>query len=354
MAIVKMKRLGLLAMRGRPGSDTAMRFRAWAVWKSASPHWGPRAMRMPHRQSSCWRASLRRIDGPSPMRRRATTTDSAPWKCCGMMARNGAVFFRRSPAPAGDEPYARQAMAQRRRAAVADVLVRGRPGSEPPCWRSRKSWPHSALSLAPWVGLDGARGGRPSTPDMPAGVAAPRLGGAGKRPPRAVQNASELACLTQASASRELRYCLLVCRSSVQDAVLEALRGFGWARMDLSGCEVAQPGRATGPFVPQQAQVRAGLEQGPRAAGRHARPNGRIVPRIRQGLCRHIHLQESRALLRDTRRAFFCRARAPAGRWEEVQAALASTPVRGKLLTRRKASTRRCRCSRKTTGSPGR
>ena len=52
---------------------------------------------------------------------------------------------------------------------------------------------------------------------------------------RTVEEASELAQLIQASAGREVRYCLLVCHKSAQEAVLEALRDFGWSRVPLNG-----------------------------------------------------------------------------------------------------------------------
>ena len=43
------------------------------------------------------------------------------------------------------------------------------------------------------------------------------------------------------------------------------------------------PGERQGPLCPAGTGT-GGFGTGPRAAGRHARPNGRIVPRIRQGL----------------------------------------------------------------------
>ena len=52
---------------------------------------------------------------------------------------------------------------------------------------------------------------------------------------RTVEEASELAQLIQASAGREVRYCLLVCHKSAQEAVLEALRDFGWSKVSLNG-----------------------------------------------------------------------------------------------------------------------
>lgn len=60
---------------------------------------------------------------------------------------------------------------------------------------------------------------------------------------RTVEEASELAQLIQASAGREVRYCLLVCHKSAQEAVLEALRDFGWSKVSLNGLDRDGPGK---------------------------------------------------------------------------------------------------------------
>ena len=205
--------------------------------------------------------------------------------------------------------------------AVADVLEADRQVTA--LLAQQEKLAAQRASLAPWLGLDVPLC-TASTPDMLVQFGTLTAGRPLEEATRAVQNASELACLTQASASRELRYCLLVCHSSVQDAVLEALRGFGWARMDLSGWNgtARESDRA---LCAQQAQVRAGLEQA-RAVGRHARPNGRIVPRIRQGLAGYSPAGKPRPSAGHPSGFFFCRGWVPAGRWEEVQAALAKYP----------------------------
>ena len=48
-----------------------------------------------------------------------------------------------------------------------------------------------------------------------------------------LQTAGELAQLTEVSADRDFRYCLLMCHSSQSEAALEALKALGWSRANL-------------------------------------------------------------------------------------------------------------------------
>ncbi len=100
MAIVKMKRLGLLAMR-EDREAILHALQGLGCVEISEPTLGPQGDEDAAPAEQLLASLFRRIHGPLPMRRRATTMHSAPWKCCGMMARKGAVFFRRSPAPAG-------------------------------------------------------------------------------------------------------------------------------------------------------------------------------------------------------------------------------------------------------------
>ena len=89
-------------------------------------------------------------------------------------------------------------------------------------------------ALAPWlelnIPLDTA-----STQEMVVQFGTVTAGVELEQVQRAVEGASELAQLTQASVDRDVRYCLLVCHASAQEEVLQALRDFGWSRMNLSG-----------------------------------------------------------------------------------------------------------------------
>lgn len=63
---------------------------------------------------------------------------------------------------------------------------------------------------------------------------------------QAVQGAGELVQLTQISADRELRYCLLVCHTSQEEGALEALKALGWSPCQSCGLD-GDGGRKHGP-----------------------------------------------------------------------------------------------------------
>lgn len=66
---------------------------------------------------------------------------------------------------------------------------------------------------------------------------------------QAVQGAGELVQLTQISADRELRYCLLVCHTSQEEGALEALKALGWSPCQSAGLD-GDGGRKHGPAGP--------------------------------------------------------------------------------------------------------
>ena len=319
MAIVKMKRLGLLAMR-EDREAILHALQGLGCVEISEPTLGPQGDEdaAPAEQLL---ASLSSPDTRALADAQARHHDAQ--RAMEVLRHDGAKgrgFLSPKPGARRDELYAPQAMAQQDKA-VADVLEADRQVTA--LLAQQEKLAAQRASLAPWLGLDVPLC-TASTPDMLVQFGTLTAGRPLEEATRAVQNASELACLTQASASRELRYCLLVCHSSVQDAVLEALRGFGWARMDLSGWNgtARESDRA---LCAQQAQVRAGLEQArARLAGMHGQMDA--LCRASDRALLDIHLQESRALLRDTRQVFLLQGWVPAGRWEEVQAALAKYP----------------------------
>lgn len=67
---------------------------------------------------------------------------------------------------------------------------------------------------------------------------------------QAVQGAGELVQLTQISADRELRYCLLVCHTSQEEGALEALKALGWVPCQSAGLD-GDGGRKHGPAGPE-------------------------------------------------------------------------------------------------------
>ncbi len=320
MAIVKMKRLGLLAMR-EDREAILHALQGLGCVEISEPTLGPQGDEdaAPAEQLL---ASLSSPDTRALADAQARHHDAQ--RAMEVLRHDGAKgrgFLSPKPGARRDELYAPQAMAQQDKA-VADVLEADRQVTA--LLAQQEKLAAQRASLAPWLGLDVPLC-TASTPDMLVQFGTLTAGRPLEEATRAVQNASELACLTQASASRELRYCLLVCHSSVQDAVLEALRGLRLGPYGPERLERHSPGERQGPLCPAGTGT-GGFGTGPRAAGRHARPNADALCRASDRALLDIHLQESRALLRDTRQVFLLQGWVPAGRWEEVQAALAKYP----------------------------
>ena len=141
---------------------------------------------------------------------------------------------------------------------------------------------------------------------------------------RAVEGASELAQLIQASAGREVRYCLLVCHKSAQEAVLEALRDFGWSKVPLSGWTGTareNDARLDRELSENAARLRQTEEELAGMAG--------LAEDIRRASDRasvRIDREESRARLRDTEQTFLLQGWIPAERWEETERKLSAYP----------------------------
>lgn len=89
-------------------------------------------------------------------------------------------------------------------------------------------------ALAPWLGLDVPLE-TSSTKDVTVAFASVLPTADWSAVTAAVEGASELAQLTQAGRDRDGQYFLLVCHSSAQEAVLEALKPFGYAAAPLRG-----------------------------------------------------------------------------------------------------------------------
>ena len=139
---------------------------------------------------------------------------------------------------------------------------------------------------------------------------------------RTVEEASELAQLIQASAGREVRYCLLVCHKSAQEAVLEALRDFGWSRVPLNGW--------TGTARENDARLDRELsenEERLRQTEEELAGMTGLADDVRRASDRAsvlIDREESRARLRDTEQTFLLRGWIPAERWEDTERKLSA------------------------------
>lgn len=232
----------------------------------------------------------------------------------------GRGFLSPKPRTSREELYAPQATAQQDKA-VAEVLEADKKISSLLAQQEKLAAQRAAL--APWLELDVPLN-TTSTQGMLVQFGTLTAARPYEEAVQAVRVASELACLTQVSANRELRYCLLVCHTDVQDAVLEALRAFGWSRVDLSGWSgtAKENDRA---LASRQAQTQAELEQ-VRARLSDMGDQMDLLCRAADRATLDIHLQEGRARLRDTRQTFLLQGWVPAGRWEEVKALLARYP----------------------------
>lgn len=146
---------------------------------------------------------------------------------------------------------------------------------------------------------------------------------------RAVEGASELAQLTQASVDRDVRYCLLVCHTSAQEEVLQALRDFGWSRMNLSGW--------TGTAKENDQRIAQELEQNEQETAQAEQQLAQLTSLaepIRQAADRasvRINREEGRSRLLDTEKTFLLEGWVPAEKWPELESQLKNYPCAWEL-----------------------
>ena len=146
---------------------------------------------------------------------------------------------------------------------------------------------------------------------------------------RAVEGASELAQLTQASVDRDVRYCLLVCHTSAQEEVLQALRDFGWSRMNLSGW--------TGTAKENDQRIARELEQNEQESAQAEQQLAQLTSLaepIRQAADRasvRINREEGRSRLLDTEKTFLLEGWVPAEKWTELESQLKNYPCAWEL-----------------------
>mgnify|MGYP000547278966 FL=1 len=183
-------------------------------------------------------------------------------------------------------------------------------------------------ALAPWlelnIPLDTA-----STQEMVVQFGTVTAGVELEQVQRAVEGASELAQLTQASVDRDVRYCLLVCHTSAQEEVLQALRDFGWSRMNLSGWAgtAKENDQRIAQELEQNEQETAQTEQQLAQLTSLAEP-------IRQAADRasvRINREEGRSRLLDTEKTFLLEGWVPAEKWPELESQLKNYPCAWEL-----------------------
>ncbi len=183
-------------------------------------------------------------------------------------------------------------------------------------------------ALAPWlelnIPLDTA-----STREMVVQFGTVTAGVELEQVQRAVEGASELAQLTQASVDRDVRYCLLVCHTSAQEEVLQALRDFGWSRMNLSGW--------TGTAKENDQRIARELEQNEQESAQAEQQLAQLTSLaepIRQAADRasvRINREEGRSRLLDTEKTFLLEGWVPAEKWTELESQLKNYPCAWEL-----------------------
>lgn len=183
-------------------------------------------------------------------------------------------------------------------------------------------------ALAPWlelnIPLDTA-----STQEMVVQFGTVTAGVELEQVQRAVEGASELAQLTQASVDRDVRYCLLVCHTSAQEEVLQALRDFGWSRMNLSGW--------TGTAKENDQRIAQELEQNEQETAQAEKQLAQLTSLaepIRQAADRasvRINREEGRSRLLDTEKTFLLEGWVPAEKWPELESQLKNYPCAWEL-----------------------
>ncbi len=183
-------------------------------------------------------------------------------------------------------------------------------------------------ALAPWlelnIPLDTA-----STQEMVVQFGTVTAGVELEQVQRAVEGASELAQLTQASVDRDVRYCLLVCHTSAQEEVLQALRDFGWSRMNLSGW--AGTAKENDQRIAQELEQN---EQETAQAEQQLAQLTSLAEPIRQAADRasvRINREEGRSRLLDTEKTFLLEGWVPAEKWPELESQLKNYPCAWEL-----------------------
>ena len=232
----------------------------------------------------------------------------------------GRGFLTPRPQTSQEELTGPEAAARQDRA-VADVLERERQVHALQAQQEKLA--AQRASLAPWLGLEVPLESA-STRDMSVQFGTLTAARPLEEARQAAEAASELVWLQEASAGRELRWCLLVCHASALDGVLEALRDFGWSRISLEGWHGTA--RENDARLARE-QERVGQEL------RQAQEGLSSMGDVLDDLCRaadraalDLRLEEGRAKLRDTQQTFLLQGWVPAERWETVREALSRCP----------------------------
>lgn len=175
-------------------------------------------------------------------------------------------------------------------------------------------------ALTPWLGLDLPLAGSPSSSisvqlgTLPSSCSIQEV-------ERAILDASDLAQLSVVSSDRELYYCCLVCHASQTDEIAGVLKTRSWSQVNFKSL--------TGTAKESVAQLNAQLEQLHQdekewleklaQMNRSQTALGQLSDRLNS----EISLEENKLHLRDTDQVFFLAGWIPAEKWPELTKALA-------------------------------
>ena len=134
----------------------------------------------------------------------------------------------------------------------------------------------------------------------------------------------ELTQLTEISAGRDYRYCLLVSHKSQAEAVLELLKERGWSRANLREWEgsAGENSRRIDKELEALEQEKAQLEEKLSGMGGLREDIRRLSDRASV----EVHREENKTRLLDTRETFLLQGWVPEEKWEELQKALEPYP----------------------------
>ncbi len=174
--------------------------------------------------------------------------------------------------------------------------------------------------LAPWLGLDVPLETCSSAQvevqfgTLPAGVTREQ----------AQQALGELAQLTQAGGDSETRACLLLCHRAQAEGTLEALKALGWSQVHFRGWSgtAAENDRRIDGQLAQLEEELAGIEARLAGMGELRDPIQRLADRA--GL--DARREQSKQRLRSTGKTFYLEGWAPEERWPELKRALEPYP----------------------------
>ena len=140
----------------------------------------------------------------------------------------------------------------------------------------------------------------------------------------AAMQAGDLTQLTQVSADREQRYLLLVCHAAQAEGVLEALKALGWARANLR--DYQGTARDNTARLDQELEQLAGEHSGIEERLASMGPLIRGLKQLSDRTAVEERREESCTRLLDTGQAFYLEGWVPAESWPGLEQALSPYP----------------------------